>query len=91
MTDFEFYPNLYFEAAIRELARRHEVIELAGRPTIDMSRKPKPAPRSNQQWLVYINAITTVLNIGKREGWLTLHQSRGGYAALWRLLPRAAE
>ena len=88
--DFDFYPNLYFEAAIRELARHHRVFELVGRPALDMTKKPSPYLKSQGDWAYYMNAVVTVLTIGKREDWIQMHQDGAGRTLFWRLLePKA--
>jgi len=48
--------------------------------TLDMSIKPNI---NKTEWATYINAVTNVLNIGRRENFLIIHVDGQGRQVFW--------
>ncbi len=48
--------------------------------TLDMSNKPKITVKD---WKYYIDAVTTILTIGRRENFLTIHVDGQGSQVFW--------
>jgi hypothetical protein len=74
--------NISFNRAIRVLFEYHEIGEIGGFPILDFSKRPKGL-RSDRQWQHYLDALMSVLEIGKRNGWLRFHVNRRGHLVYW--------
>ena len=75
--------NPSFNRAIEHLLEFHPVFNLGG-PALDMGIRPKGI-RSDRDWAYYLDAVTTVMTIGRRNKWLRIHVNRQGRATYWLL------
>ena len=81
--------NQYFNESWEYLEQYHKpTTNKAGRKwegfaykyTLDMSIKPKI---DKAEWAAYINNLTTVLTIGRREGFLSIQVDGQGRQVFW--------
>lgn len=76
--------NPHFDGAIKELLKYHKAHEWPGiRNGAVLILENKPKMRSRKDWEPYLDALVTVLVIGKRNGWLRLHINRRGRTVFW--------
>jgi hypothetical protein len=69
--------NRHFDEAVIYLLQYHQSGVLGGLPVLDLSNRPVGL-RSDRAWQRYYDALTNVLGIGQREGWVRLHVNRQG-------------
>lgn len=75
--------NHSFNRTIEHLLQFHPVVCLAG-PTLDMGKRPIGI-RNDRDRAYYLDAVATVMEIGKRNKWLRIHVNRQGRAVFWLL------
>jgi len=85
---YETY-NHHWNSAIKTLMEYHPVIHLVNSLSLDMTNKP--VIRSKRAWLFYLDALQSVIVIGRRNDWLHFHINRAGHAVHWVLKPKGAE
>lgn len=73
--------NPSFDNAWDFLAEKHPATALAERyNTVEIGQRPKI--KNDQDWREYVTALVSVVKIGQRNNWVTLHLDGQG-AAMW--------
>jgi len=70
--------NKHFDDAWNYLQEKHESLVIADRYWIDLTKKPK---LNKKEWLFYIDKLIELIEIGRRNNWLTLHVDGKGLTA----------
>ena len=72
--------NKHFDDAWNYLQEKHESSTVGNRYWIDLTKKPK---LNKKEWTFYIDKLIGLIEIGRRNNWLTLHvDGRGSIAYL---------
>jgi hypothetical protein len=76
-------PNKHFNKAIQILLRYHQACAWPGSDGAMLTVTRPRGIRSERDWGLYLNALTAILIIGQRNGWLQLHVNRQGQPVYW--------